>query len=109
MCIRDSNKDLLTLIAENLIEEETITSEQINNLMTYGKLTSPEQEQRKEQARIEAEREEERSAQAQAEAENPTQEVEDNETSLKREEEKQKAQKSFEEALKELTKHDNEE
>ena len=105
----EDNKDLLTLIAENLIEEETITSEQINNLMTYGKLTSPEQEQRKEQARIEAEREEERSAQAQAEAENPTQEVEDNETSLKREEEKQKAQKSFEEALKELTKHDNEE
>lgn len=105
----EDNKDLLTLIAENLIEEETITSEQINNLMTYGKLTSPEQEQRKEQARIEVEREEERSAQAQAEAENPTQEVEDNETSLKREEEKQKAQKSFEEALKELTKHDNEE
>ena len=105
----EDNKDLLTLIAENLIEEETITSEQINNLMTYGKLTSPEQEQRKEQARIEAEREEERSAQAQAEAENPTQEVEDNETSLKREEEKQKAQKSFEEALKELTKHDSEE
>ena len=105
----EDNKDLLTLIAENLIEEETITSEQINNLMTYGKLTSPEQEQRKEQARIEAEREEERSAQAQAEAENPTQEVEDNETSLKRGEEKQKAQKSFEEALKELTKHDNEE
>ena len=105
----EDNKDLLTLIAEKLIEEETITSEQINNLMTYGKLTSPEQEQRKEQARIEAEREEERSAQAQAEAENPTQEVEDNETSLKREEEKQKAQKSFEEALKELTKHDNEE
>lgn len=105
----EDNKDLLTLIAENLIEEETITSEQINNLMTYGKLTSPEQEQWKEQARIEAEREEERSAQAQAEAENPTQEVEDNETSLKREEEKQKAQKSFEEALKELTKHDNEE
>lgn len=105
----EDNKDLLTLIAENLIEDETITSEQINNLMTYGKLTSPEQEQRKEQARIEAEREEERSAQAQAEAENPTQEVEDNETSLKREEEKQKAQKSFEEALKELTKHDNEE
>ena len=65
----EDNKDLLTLIAENLIEEETITSEQINNLMTYGKLTSPEQEQRKEQARIEAEREEERSAQAQAEAE----------------------------------------
>ena len=105
----EDNKDLLTLIAENLIEEETITSEQINNLMTYGKLTSPEQEQRKEQARIEAEREEERSAQAQAEAENPTQEAEDNETSLKREEEKQKAQKSFEEALKELTKHDSEE
>ena len=105
----EDNKDLLTLIAENLIEEETITSEQINNLMTYGKLTSPEQEQRKEQARIEVEREEERSAQAQAEAENPTQEAEDNETSLKREEEKQKAQKSFEEALKELTKHDSEE
>ena len=33
----EDNKDLLTLIAENLIEEETITSEQINNLMTYGK------------------------------------------------------------------------
>lgn len=31
--------DLLTLIANTLVEEETITSEQINNLVTYGSLT----------------------------------------------------------------------
>lgn len=32
--------DLLTLIADTLIEEETITSEQINNLVKYGTITS---------------------------------------------------------------------
>lgn len=53
--IIESNKDLLTLIANSLIEEETITSEQINNLMIYGRLRSPEDEKRKEEARIMAE------------------------------------------------------
>ena len=33
--IIEGNKDLLTLIAETLIEEETITSEQINNCLLY--------------------------------------------------------------------------
>lgn len=64
--IIEENKDLLTLIAENLIEEETITSEQINNLMNYGKLTSPEQEQRaqeeKQAAAAKAEQEAEETA-----------------------------------------------
>lgn len=39
--IIEENIDLLTLIAETLVEEETITSEQINNLMNYGTLLSP--------------------------------------------------------------------
>lgn len=46
--IIEENKDLLTLIAETLIEEETITSEQINNLMNYGSIYSPEQVKQKE-------------------------------------------------------------
>ena len=45
-----ANKDLLTLIAETLIEEETITSEQIHNLVTYGTLLSPEEKERAQEA-----------------------------------------------------------
>lgn len=41
------NKKLLKLIAKNLIEEETITSEQIYNLMEFGTLLSPEETKRK--------------------------------------------------------------
>ncbi len=41
--IISENMDLLKLIAETLIEEETITSEQINNLVEYGTLTNPDE------------------------------------------------------------------
>ena len=35
------NRDLIDLIAGKLIEEETLTSEQIRNLVQYGTLTKP--------------------------------------------------------------------
>ncbi|MDH6366980.1 MULTISPECIES: ATP-dependent zinc metalloprotease FtsH [unclassified Breznakia] len=38
------NRDLLDLIANSLIEEETLTSEQINNLVEYGTLDAPKQD-----------------------------------------------------------------
>ncbi|OCN05503.1 cell division protein FtsH [Erysipelotrichaceae bacterium MTC7] len=38
------NRNLLDLIANSLIEEETLTSEQINNLVAYGTLTAPASE-----------------------------------------------------------------
>lgn len=37
------NRDLIDLIAGKLIEEETLTSEQIRNLVQYGTLTKPEE------------------------------------------------------------------
>lgn len=40
------NKALLELIAETLIEEETITGDQILNLMNFGTLLSPEQKEK---------------------------------------------------------------
>ena len=43
--IIEKHKDLLTLIAETLIEEETITSEQINNLVEYGNIHGPKKEE----------------------------------------------------------------
>ncbi|MEG1731746.1 MAG: ATP-dependent zinc metalloprotease FtsH, partial [Longicatena sp.] len=53
--IIEANKDLLTLIADNLIEEETLTSEQINNLMNFGALKSPEEIKKAAEAKIIAE------------------------------------------------------
>ena len=49
--IIEENKDLLQLIAETLIEEETITSEQIANLMEYGNIHGP----KKDEAEMESE------------------------------------------------------
>lgn len=43
--IIEENKDLLQLIAETLIEEETITSEQIVNLMEYGSIYGPKKDE----------------------------------------------------------------
>ena len=43
--IIEENKDLLQLIAETLIEEETITSEQIVNLMEYGSIHGPKKDE----------------------------------------------------------------
>ena len=39
------NRDLIDLIATKLIEEETLTSEQIMNLATYGQMTKPQVEE----------------------------------------------------------------
>ena len=44
--IIEENKDLLQLIAETLIEEETITSEQIVNLMEYGSIYGPKKDEK---------------------------------------------------------------
>ena len=40
--ILSDNRDLLKLIAETLLQEETITKEQIDNLVKYGKINAPE-------------------------------------------------------------------
>ena len=48
------NKDLLTLIADTLVEEETITSEQIMNLMNYGTLDNPHEEKKQTIEKLEA-------------------------------------------------------
>jgi len=40
--ILTENRDLLDLIAKNLFEHETLTNEEINNLMNYGTLENPE-------------------------------------------------------------------
>lgn len=39
--ILTENRDLLDLIAHNLFEHETLTNEEINNLMTYGTINNP--------------------------------------------------------------------
>ena len=39
--ILTKNRDLLDLIAKNLFEHETLTNEEINNLMNYGSLEDP--------------------------------------------------------------------
>lgn len=97
--IIEDNRDLLTLIAETLIEEETITSEQINNLVTYGKITSPEQEKLQEEQRIEMEKEE---------ALENQNETDENTSKQLTAQEKEIAEKKYEDALKELTKNDSE-
>ena len=46
--ILKDNKDLLKLIAETLLEEETITKEQIDYLVEHGKLKKDEESEQKE-------------------------------------------------------------
>ena len=53
--ILTENKDLLDLIANNLYEHETLTNEEITNLMNYGQLTDPNVETREEEAKAEQE------------------------------------------------------
>ena len=96
------NKDLLTLIAETLIEEETITSEQINNLVKYGKITSPEQDAQLEEQNANAQEANVEEQQVRVEE---SQEV----TQETSEESKAEAQQKIADALKELTKKDSEE
>ena len=47
--ILTENKDLLDLIANNLYEHETLTNEEITNLMNYGQLTDPNVETNEEE------------------------------------------------------------
>lgn len=53
--ILTENKDLLDLIANNLYEHETLTNEEITNLMNYGQLTDPNVETREEEEQAEQE------------------------------------------------------
>lgn len=53
--ILTENKDLLGLIANNLYEHETLTNEEITNLMNYGQLTDPNVETREEEEKAEQE------------------------------------------------------
>ncbi|WP_288519223.1 ATP-dependent zinc metalloprotease FtsH [uncultured Holdemanella sp.] len=53
--ILTENKDLLDLIANNLYEHETLTNEEITNLMNYGQLTDPNVETREEEEKPEQE------------------------------------------------------
>lgn len=53
--ILTENKDLLDLIANNLYEHETLTNEEITNLMNYGQLTDPNVEANEEEKKVEQE------------------------------------------------------
>lgn len=53
--ILTENKDLLDLIANNLYEHETLTNEEITNLMNYGQLTDPNVETNEEEGKVEQE------------------------------------------------------
>lgn len=53
--ILTGNKDLLDLIANNLYEHETLTNEEITNLMNYGQLTDPNIETSEEEEKVEQE------------------------------------------------------
>lgn len=53
--ILTENKDLLDLIANNLYEHETLTNEEITNLMNYGQLTDPNVETSEEEEKPEQE------------------------------------------------------
>ena len=53
--ILTENKDLLDLIANNLYEHETLTIEEITNLMNYGQLTDPNVETNEEEEKVEQE------------------------------------------------------
>lgn len=53
--ILTENKDLLDLIANNLYEHETLTNEEITNLMNYGQLIDPNVETNEEEEKVEQE------------------------------------------------------
>lgn len=53
--ILTENKDSLDLIANNLYEHETLTNEEITNLMNYGQLTDPNIETNEEEEKVEQE------------------------------------------------------
>lgn len=95
--ILSENRDLLDLIANSLFEEETLTKEQINNLVEYGTLTSPQEEAEKVQQEQPVE---ETPNEGEASGDNGQETSAGNET-----EEPQVSDEEMEEALKELTKH----
>ena len=95
--ILSENRDLLDLIANSLFEEETLTKEQINNLVEYGTLTSPQEEAEKVQQEQPVE---ETPNEGKASGDNGQETSAGNET-----EEPQVSDEEMEEALKELTKH----
>ena len=101
--IIEDNKDLLTLIAETLIEEETITSEQIYNLMNYGKLISPEDEVRAAEAKAKAAEQKLKDLEAGITQEDTAEEVHEDVQDSK------EPDIDFDAALKELTKNDYDE
>ena len=90
---------MLTLIAETLVEEETITSEQINNLVEYGSIHSPEEIKKQEEQNEDSNVENIQNAEEAKVAEEET---------VKETKEKAEVEKSFDDALKELTKHSEE-
>ena len=53
--ILTEKKDLLALIENNLYEHETLTNEEITNLMNYGQLTDPNIETNAEEEKVEQE------------------------------------------------------
>lgn len=95
--ILSENRDLLDLIANSLFEEETLTKEQINNLVEYGTLTSPQEEAEKVQQEQPVE---ETPNEGEASDDNGQETFAGNEP-----EEPQVSDEEMEEALKELTKH----
>ena len=102
------NRALLTLIADTLIEEETITSEQINNLVEYGSVHSPEEAIRKAEAEKKAAEEALRKIEEGVQDEAGASESQDPGESGNTGVELKKEEKiSFEEAMKELTKSDD--
>lgn len=98
------NCTLLNLIADTLVEEETITSEQINNLVEYGSIHSPEDVIRKAEAEKKAAEDALREVEETGTVSEDTQSVDQTSTdeALKEEE-----KVSYEEAMKELTKSDD--
>lgn len=100
------NIDLLTLIANTLVDEETITSEQINNLVTYGSLINPNEPKKEPVAAEEADKQNQEANAAAQEILHDDIEHHDAENSAAEEEKKKQEKVSFEEAMKELTKSD---
>lgn len=95
--ILSENRDLLDLIANSLFEEETLTKEQINNLVEYGTLTSPQEEAEKVQQEQPVEK---TTDEGEASDDNGQKTSAGDEP-----EEPQVSDEEMEEALKELTKH----
>lgn len=84
--ILSENRELLDLIANTLFEEETLTKEQINHLVEYGTLTSPEEEAAKavqEEVQTAAEPEVKEEEETQPEQQEPQVSDEDMEAALK--------------------------